>query len=87
MKLCVKTRTPRISRLRTRVRSADKLMTRMRAAEPISFAGGRLGAYRHACAFFNSREEDYEIVLLYFQDGYERGEKAVHNVYTKRPRP
>ncbi len=30
---------------------------------PITFAGTRLGRYRHVCAFFNTRDEEYRVFL------------------------
>ena len=45
---------------------------------PIPFAGSTLGAYRHVCAFFTSREEEYDTLLSFVRDGLERGERAFH---------
>jgi hypothetical protein len=47
---------------------------------PISLAGSQLGAVRHVCAFFNSDEEEYRVLLPFIKDGFERGDKAVHVV-------
>jgi MEDS: MEthanogen/methylotroph, DcmR Sensory domain len=47
---------------------------------PISLAGSRLGEVRHVCAFFNSDEEEYRVLLPFIKDGFERGDKAVHVV-------
>jgi len=51
-----------------------------RAAAPISFAGSQLGEARHVCAFFNSDDEEYRVLLPFIKDGFERGDKAVHVV-------
>jgi MEDS: MEthanogen/methylotroph, DcmR Sensory domain len=51
-----------------------------RDAAPISFAGSQLGATRHVCAFFNSEEEEYRVLLPFIKDGFRRGDKAVHVV-------
>jgi hypothetical protein len=48
------------------------------AEEPIRFANETLGMERHICAFFNSPEEEYRILLPFIRDGIERGEKAFH---------
>jgi hypothetical protein len=32
----------------------------------------------HACGFFNSRDEEYEVLLPYVREGMEYGEKSVH---------
>jgi MEDS: MEthanogen/methylotroph, DcmR Sensory domain len=48
--------------------------------EPIGFAGSQLGENRHACAFFNSEEEAYRVLLPFISDGFACGDKAVHLV-------
>jgi len=45
---------------------------------PISLAGSQLGKTRHVCAFFNSDEEEYRVLLPFIKDGFERGDKAIH---------
>jgi MEDS: MEthanogen/methylotroph, DcmR Sensory domain len=47
---------------------------------PISLAGSQLGNTRHVCAFFNSDEEEYRVLLPFIKDGIERGDKAIHVV-------
>jgi enamine deaminase RidA (YjgF/YER057c/UK114 family) len=47
---------------------------------PISLAGSQLGEVRHVCAFFNSDEEEYRVLLPFIKEGFERGDKAVHVV-------
>src|SRR5271169_6259320 len=47
---------------------------------PISLAGSQLREMRHVCAFFNSDEEEYRVLLPFIKDGFERGDKAVHVV-------
>jgi len=47
---------------------------------PISLAGSQLGQTRHVCAFFNSDEEEYRVLLPFIKDGFERGDKAIHVV-------
>ena len=46
----------------------------------ISLAGSQLGPTRHVCAFFNSDEEEYRVLLPFIKDGFERGDKAIHVV-------
>lgn len=48
--------------------------------KPIRFAGSTLGKYRHICAFFNSPDEEYRVLLPFVKEGIERGEKAFHIV-------
>jgi hypothetical protein len=47
---------------------------------PISLAGSRLDEVRHVCAFFNSDEEEYRVLLPFIKEGFERGDNAVHVV-------
>ena len=49
-------------------------------AAPIRFAGSQLGEARHVCAFFNSDDEEYRVLLPFIKDGFECGDKAVHVV-------
>jgi hypothetical protein len=49
-------------------------------AAPIPFAGSYLGEVRHVCAFFNSDEEKYRVLLPFIKDGFDCGDKAVHVV-------
>lgn len=51
-----------------------------RATTPIPFAGSHLGEVRHVCAFFNSDDEKYRVLLPFIKDGFECGDKAVHVV-------
>jgi hypothetical protein len=44
----------------------------------IPLAGSQLGATRHVCAFFNSDEEEYSVLLPFIKDGLKCGDKAVH---------
>src|SRR5579864_5868982 len=47
---------------------------------PISLAGSKLGDVRHVCAFFNSDDEEYRVLLPFIKDGFACGDKAVHVV-------
>jgi hypothetical protein len=49
-------------------------------AQPIPFAGSELRDVRHVCAFFNSADEGYRVLLPFIKDGFECGDKAVHVV-------
>lgn len=48
--------------------------------QPIRFAGATLGAQRHVCAFFHSPDEEYQVLLPFIKEGFQRGEKAFHIV-------
>jgi len=52
----------------------------MKTTAPISFAGSQLAETRHVCAFFNSEEEEYRVLLPFIKGGFECGHKAVHVV-------
>jgi hypothetical protein len=53
-------------------------MSMRTAAAPVRFAGAVLARSRHVCAFFNSREEEYRVLLHFIKEGIDRGEKAFH---------
>ncbi|HLG99127.1 MAG TPA: MEDS domain-containing protein [Bryobacteraceae bacterium] len=50
------------------------------AEAPIRLAGRTLKQTRHICAFFSSREEQNRILMPFFKEGMERGEKIFHIV-------
>jgi len=49
-------------------------------AGPASLAGAWLGDTRHVCAFFNSDDEEYRVLLPFMTDGFACGDKAIHVV-------
>jgi uncharacterized protein YjhX (UPF0386 family) len=49
-------------------------------AAPISLGGSQLGSTRHVCAFFNSDDEEYQVLLPFMKDGFVCGDKAIHVV-------
>src|SRR4051812_884489 len=51
-----------------------------RSPSPICLAGSQLSEARHVCAFFNSDEEEYRVLLPFIEDGFKCGDKAVHVV-------
>lgn len=46
----------------------------------INLAGSELGPVRHVCAFFNSKEEEYNTLIPFLKEGLENGDKAFHIV-------
>src|SRR5271154_6633283 len=52
----------------------------MKTTPPIPFAGSTLAEERHVCAFFNSADEQYRVLLPFIKDGFTCGHKAVHVV-------
>jgi MEDS: MEthanogen/methylotroph, DcmR Sensory domain len=55
-----------------------------RVVPPISLAGSQLDQRRHVCAFFNSDEEAYRVLIPFIKDGFECGDKAIHIVNPDR---
>lgn len=47
---------------------------------PVNLAGTVLGHTRHICAFFNSKDEEYRVLVPFLKEGLERGERAFHLV-------
>ena len=53
----------------------------MKARErAVEFAGGRLGAHRHICAFFNGLDEEHRVLRSFITDGLDGGDKGFHIV-------
>src|ERR1043165_1426647 len=52
----------------------------MKNGNNVHVAGRPLGAVRHICAFFHSKEEEYRALLGFIKEGIERREKAFHIV-------
>ena len=46
----------------------------------VRLAGAPLGSSRHVCAFFNSKDEEYRVLLPFIKEGLELGDKAFHIV-------
>jgi MEDS: MEthanogen/methylotroph, DcmR Sensory domain len=46
----------------------------------VEFAGGRLGAHRHICAFFNDPDEEHRVLRSFITDGLDAGDKGFHIV-------
>jgi MEDS: MEthanogen/methylotroph, DcmR Sensory domain len=51
---------------------------------PIRLAGRLLGPGRHICAFFNSHDDEYRVLLPFVKEGLDCGEKAVHIIDPRR---
>ena len=48
--------------------------------KPVRLAGSVLGRSRHVCAFFDSKNDEYRVLLPFIKDGFEQGDKAFHIV-------
>ena len=46
----------------------------------VRLAGKVLDRSRHVCAFFNSKDEEYRVLLPFIKEGFEQGDKAFHIV-------
>jgi hypothetical protein len=51
-----------------------------KTSAPIPFAGSHLDQTRHVCAFFNSDDEEYRVLLPFIKEGFQCGHKAIHVV-------
>jgi hypothetical protein len=47
---------------------------------PVRLAGRTLKETRHICAFFHSKEEQNRLLMPFFKEGFDRGEKVFHIV-------
>lgn len=52
----------------------------MSQQKQVRLAGTILDLSRHVCGFFNSKEEEYRILLPFVKEGFELGDKAFHIV-------
>jgi hypothetical protein len=52
----------------------------------VRLAGAVLDRSRHVCAFFNSKEEEYRVLLPFVKEGFAQGDKAFH-IVDPRNRP
>lgn len=44
---------------------------------PVTLCGRNLGVPAHICAFFDSEDQQYDVLLPYFQEGLDNGEQVV----------
>ena len=52
----------------------------MSRSNQVRLAGATLNRSRHVCAFFNSKDEEYRVLLPFIREGFEAGDKAFHIV-------
>jgi hypothetical protein len=50
------------------------------SARPVRLAGSPLDRSRHVCAFFHTRDEEYQVLLPYVREGFEYGDRGFHIV-------
>jgi hypothetical protein len=46
--------------------------------QPVRLAGSVVSRASHICAFFHSKEEQYRVLMPFFKDGIERGDRCFH---------
>lgn len=46
----------------------------------VRLAGSVLDRSRHVCAFFHRKEEEYRVLLPFFKEGFDQGDRAFHIV-------
>ena len=61
-------------------RSRFMEITRANFEDPIHLAGRTLKRTRHVCGFFNSSDEQNKVLMPFFKEGMDRGEKIFHIV-------
>ena len=52
-------------------------------ASPVHLAGSVLDRKRHVCAFFHTKDEEYQVLLPFIREGFDHGDKAFHIVDPK----
>jgi DNA-binding NarL/FixJ family response regulator len=63
-------------------KSHDKL--ELEASHPFRLTGSMLGGRPHICAFFDSPDDEYRVLLPFIKEGLAIGEKAVHTMDPRR---
>jgi hypothetical protein len=51
-----------------------------RDEQSVEIAGVDLAGRNHVCAFFNTIDEEHRVLGSFYNDGFDRGEKATHIV-------
>jgi hypothetical protein len=54
------------------------------ASHPVRLAGSVLSRSCHVCAFFHSKSEEYEVLMPFIKEGFDRGDRAFHVVDPKQ---
>src|SRR5688572_25723001 len=52
----------------------------MAQPQDVTLAGRTVPGNQHVCAFFNSKDEEYRVLMPFIKEGFERGERAFHVV-------
>lgn len=51
---------------------------------PVKLAGSTLTHSCHVCAFFHTKEEEYEVLMPFIKEGFENGDRTFHIVNQQR---
>jgi hypothetical protein len=52
----------------------------MSTTKQVRLAGSVLDRSRHVCAFFNTKDEEYCVLLPFIKEGFDQGDRAYHIV-------
>jgi hypothetical protein len=47
-------------------------------AKAVMLGRARLNCHCHVCAFFNSRDDEYDVLLSFMKEGFDAGDNAIH---------
>src|SRR5262245_60490514 len=50
------------------------------SSKVVTLAGSVLDRSRHVCACFNTKDEEYRVLLPFIKEGFEQGDRAFHVV-------
>src|SRR5262245_41403819 len=70
-------RVPSANLAAARNRGGPMMTPKMR---PVHLAGSVLERSRHICAFFHSKDEEYDVLLPFIKEGFDDGDRAYHIV-------
>jgi hypothetical protein len=56
----------------------------MNHTKQVRLAGSILGRYRHVCAFFSNKEEEYRVLLPFIREGLDQGDRVFQIVDQRR---
>jgi hypothetical protein len=65
-------------------RDTKELFSLIETRRPVHLAGSVLQTSRHVCAFFHTKDEEYEVLLPFIKEGIDHGEKGFHIVESAR---
>src|SRR5690348_4908460 len=63
--------------------ATEKGKTMTEATQDVRLAGSVLNRSCHVCAFFHSKQEEYQVLMPFIKDGFAKGDRAYHVVDPK----